>query len=84
MANGRTLFDKIWDLHVVADLGGGMNLMHADRILLHDLSGARALRMLIEAGYGVRNPELCFAAPDHTVKTDPASGGLGEFHEKCV
>ena len=84
MVKGRTLFDKIWDLHVVADLGGGMNLMHADRILLHDLSGARALRMLIDAGYGVRNPELCFAAPDHTVKTDPASGGLGEFHEKCV
>ena len=84
MVKAQTLFDKIWDMHIVADLGGGMNLMHADRILLHDLSGARALRMLIEDGYRVRNPELCFAAPDHTVTTDPATGGRGEFHEKCV
>ena len=84
MKTARTLFDKIWDLHAVADLGDGMSLIHADRILLHDLSGARALRMLLEEGKGVRNPELCFAAPDHTVTTDPKSGGLGAFHEKCV
>ena len=38
----RTMFDKVWDLHVVADLGGDMALLHADRILVHDLSGARA------------------------------------------
>ena len=40
----RTLFDKIWDSHVISDLGGGFVLLHIDRILLHDLSGARALR----------------------------------------
>ena len=58
MKTARTLFDKIWDLHAVADLGDGMSLIHADRILLHDLSGARALRMLLEERKGVRNPEL--------------------------
>ena len=35
----RTLFEKIWDAHVVRDLGGGWALLHIDRHLLHDLSG---------------------------------------------
>ena len=43
MATPRTLFDKIWDTHVVADLGAGWSLLHIDRHLLHDLSGGRAL-----------------------------------------
>ena len=80
----RTMFDKVWDLHVVADLGGDMALLHADRILVHDLSGARALGALLEQGVEVRNPELCFAAPDHTVTTNPATEGIGNFHETCV
>ena len=44
----QTMFDKIWDLHVISDLGGDMALLHADRILVHDLSGARALGALLE------------------------------------
>ncbi|MDD9877334.1 MAG: 3-isopropylmalate dehydratase large subunit [Magnetovibrio sp.] len=84
MTGPQTLFDKVWDAHVVADLGGGMNLIHVDRILLHDLSGLRALRMLKDQGHAVRHPELCFAAPDHTVSSDPATGGVGGFHETCV
>ena len=78
------MFDKIWDLHVISDLGGDMALLHADRILVHDLSGARALGALLEEGGEVRNPELCFAAPDHTVATDPTTGGVGDFHDSCV
>ena len=84
MAGTRTLFDKAWDAHVVSELGGDMALLHADRILLHDLSGLRALRMLKELGHAVRDPSLCFAAPDHTVSSDPALGGKGKFHETCV
>ncbi len=80
----QTMFDKIWDLHVISDLGGDMALLHADRILVHDLSGARALGALLEEGGEVRNPELCFAAPDHTVTTDPTTGGVGDFHDSCV
>jgi 3-isopropylmalate/(R)-2-methylmalate dehydratase large subunit len=48
---GRTLFDKIWDAHVVADLGEGWALLHIDRVLLHDLSGARALTEVAERGH---------------------------------
>ena len=67
----RTMFDKIWEQHVVADLGEGWALLHIDRHLLHDLSGGRALEALEEQGLSVRNPELAFATPDHAVSSAP-------------
>ena len=68
---GSTLFDKIWDSHVVADLGEGWNLLHIDRQLLHDLSGSRALEQLEEGGLTVREPSMAFATADHAVSTAP-------------
>jgi 3-isopropylmalate/(R)-2-methylmalate dehydratase large subunit len=68
---GRTLFDKIWDQHVVADLGEGWALLHVDRHLLHDLSGGRALAALHDRGLRARNPETAFATPDHAVSSAP-------------
>src|SRR4029077_15299066 len=47
----KALFDKIWDSHVIKDLGNGFVLLHIDRLLLHDLSGARALREVVGEGY---------------------------------
>ena len=67
----RAMFDKIWDGHVVADLGDGWSLLHVDRHLLHDLSGGRALTEVLERGLAVRNPELAFATPDHAVSSAP-------------
>jgi 3-isopropylmalate/(R)-2-methylmalate dehydratase large subunit len=69
--SGKALFDKLWDAHVVADLGGGNALLHVDRHLLHDLSGGEGLRALDAAGRRVRNPELTFAVPDHAVSSAP-------------
>ncbi len=66
-----TLFDKIWDGHVIADLGNGFVLLHIDRLLLHDLSGARALRDLAGKGYSPAQPRLTFATPDHAISTRP-------------
>ena len=51
---GKTLFDKIWDEHVVADLGDGYALLHIDRHLLHDLGGGRAVADIKEKGYRLR------------------------------
>lgn len=68
---GQTLFDKIWDAHVVASLGEGWVLLHIDRHLLHDLSGSRALEDLESRGIPVRNPALAFATPDHAVSSAP-------------
>ncbi len=67
----RTLFDKVWDSHVVADLGDGWSLLHIDRHLLHDLSGGRALGDVLARQLPVPNPELAFATPDHAVSSAP-------------
>ena len=67
----KTLFDKIWDNHVVRSLGEGLDLLHVDRLLVHDLSGSRALIDLQERGLSVRNPELCLSMPDHSISSLP-------------
>ena len=53
---GKALFDKIWDGHVIADLGNGFILMHIDRLLLHDMSGGKSLKEAIEKGYAPAQP----------------------------
>ena len=68
---GQSLFDKIWDAHVIADLGSGTALLHIDRHILHDLGGGRGLKRVAELGHKVRNPELVFATPDHAVSSEP-------------
>lgn len=67
----RTLVDKIWDQHVIRDLGDGWSLLHIDRHLLHDLSGPPALAELGRRDLPVANPELTFATPDHAVSSAP-------------
>ena len=67
---GRTLFDKVWSRHVVADLGEGFTLLHVDRHVLQDFNG-NSFKRMAERGLQVRNPELTFATPDHSVSTDP-------------
>ena len=83
--SARVLFDKLWDEHVIADLGEGMALLHVDRHLLHDLSGRGALREIAARGLVVRNPERAFAVPDHVVSTEPGrTGGNAEWSERHI
>jgi 3-isopropylmalate/(R)-2-methylmalate dehydratase large subunit len=67
----RTLFEKIWDAHVVRDLGNGWALLHIDCHLLHDLSGPPALAEIAWRKLRVRDPELTFAVADHAVSSAP-------------
>jgi 3-isopropylmalate/(R)-2-methylmalate dehydratase large subunit len=71
MSAPATLFDKIWDQHIIADLGDGLALLHVDRHLLHDLNAMKSLQELRQQGYRVRNPELTAATPDHGISTLP-------------
>jgi len=71
----RTLFDRIWDSHVVVDLGDGWALLHIDRHLLHDLSGTGGLQDVAARGLTVRRPDLCFATADHAVSSAPGRTG---------
>jgi 3-isopropylmalate/(R)-2-methylmalate dehydratase large subunit len=67
---GATLFDKIWDRHVVSDLGDGYALLHVSRHLMHD-GGSAGFATLKKRGLPVRNPELTFATFDHVISTQP-------------
>lgn len=75
MGSDRTIIDKIWDAHVVRDLGDDWALLHIDRHVLHDLSGPPALRGVRQRGLAVRNPGLVFATPDHIVSSAPGRTG---------
>lgn len=64
-----TVFDKIWDSHVVQTMGDGWAMIHIDRHLLHDLSGTAGLKDMMDRSLPVHNPELAYATPDHAVSS---------------
>jgi 3-isopropylmalate/(R)-2-methylmalate dehydratase large subunit len=66
-----TLFDKVWQEHVIEDMGDGWALLHVDRHLLHDLSGSRSMAELDLRSLPVPQPQLAFATPDHAVSSSP-------------
>jgi 3-isopropylmalate/(R)-2-methylmalate dehydratase large subunit len=66
----RTLFEKVWDRHKVADLGGGGALLYIDRHLVHEVTSPQAFDGLREKNRQVRRPDLTFATVDHNVRTD--------------
>jgi 3-isopropylmalate/(R)-2-methylmalate dehydratase large subunit len=72
---GRTLFDKVWDEHVIEDLGEGVQLLHVDRHLLNELSGHRGQLEIAKRGLKMRNPELAIGTLDHVVSTQPGRRG---------
>jgi 3-isopropylmalate/(R)-2-methylmalate dehydratase large subunit len=74
-AGPRTLFDKLWDSHVIVDFGDGSALLHVDRHLVHDLGGPSAFAELERRGLPVRSPELTFSTPDHVVSSAPGRTG---------
>lgn len=70
----RTLFEKLWDEHRIADLPGGESLIHIDRHFLYEMTSPQAFDGLRQSGRRVRNPELTFATTDHIVSTDSNRG----------
>jgi 3-isopropylmalate/(R)-2-methylmalate dehydratase large subunit len=71
----RTMFEKIWARHVVAEGPGGLTLLYIDRHLLHEGS-THAFGRLETAGRRLRRPDLTFATADHYVPTTPATTGI--------
>ena len=78
-----TLFEKVWQRHVVEDLGEGFALLHVDRHVLPDFNGS-AFRRLAQRGWALRHPELTFATADHSVSTDPRGNDLQQRHNAHV
>ena len=67
---GKTLYQKIWDAHTVAELASGETLLYIDRHLVHEVTSAQAFDGLRLAGRKVRRTDLTFATADHNVPTD--------------
>jgi 3-isopropylmalate/(R)-2-methylmalate dehydratase large subunit len=65
-----TLFEKIWNAHVVHEEPGRPTLLYIDRHLVHEVTSPQAFDGLREAGRWVRRPDLTFATMDHNVPTD--------------
>jgi 3-isopropylmalate/(R)-2-methylmalate dehydratase large subunit len=83
--SGRTLFEKIWEAHRIAELGEGVDLIHVDRHLQHDLGGGKALAEVRSRGLRVRNPELTYATSDHVVSSAPGrSGGAYDWANALI
>ena len=76
----RTLYEKIWDAHVVETRDDGTSLIYIDRHLVHEVTSPQAFEALRLAGRPVRRPELTLAVPDHnlptTARRDSAGGKI--------
>ena len=78
MPRARTLFDKIWDSHVVETQDDGTCLLYIDRHLVHEVTSPQAFEGLRVAGRTVRRPEATLAVPDHNVPTTDRSKGIDD------
>ena len=67
----RTLFDKIWDHHLVSTSEDGSSLLYIDRQIIHEVTSPQAFEGLRLSGRKVRRPEACLAVADHNVPTTP-------------
>ena len=65
----RTLFDKIWEDHVVRAEPDGTTLLYIDRHLVHEVTSPQAFEGLTVAGRDLRRPAAALAVPDHNVPT---------------
>src|SRR5687767_9670501 len=88
----RTLFEKLWDDHVVCEPEGQPALLYIDLHLVHEVTSPQAFDGLREAGRRVRRPDLTIATVDHNVPTtdrrlpikDPISARqIGALRENC-
>ena len=66
---GKTLFEKVWDTHVVAQDPGAPAVLYIDAHLIHEVTSPQAFAMLRERGLPVRRPDKTFATMDHAIPT---------------
>jgi 3-isopropylmalate/(R)-2-methylmalate dehydratase large subunit len=81
MAKPRTLFDKIWDAHVVDTLPDGTAVLYIDKHLTHEVTSPQAFEGLRLAGRKLRRPDATIAVVDHNIATDSSRYGRIEDPE---
>ena len=65
----RTLYDKVWEKHIVGKLASGQTQVFVGRHLMHEVTSPQAFEMLREKGIKIKHPELTFATLDHVIPT---------------
>ena len=78
MAKPRTLYDKIWESHLVDEQEDGTALLYIDRHLVHEVTSPQAFEGLRLAGRPVRRPDATLAVVDHNVPTTDRSQGISD------
>ena len=78
MSQPRTLFEKIWDAHLVHTQDDGTSLLYVDRHLVHEVTSPQAFEGLRTAGRPVRRPDATLAVADHNVPTTDRARGIAE------
>ncbi|MGK6321571.1 3-isopropylmalate dehydratase large subunit [Sphingomonas sp. DT-51] len=78
MPSPRTLYEKVWDAHVVERRDDGSCLVYIDRHLLHEVTSPQAFEGLRAAGRRVRRPDLTLAVPDHNLPTTARTDAVGQ------
>ncbi|MFT8418205.1 MAG: 3-isopropylmalate dehydratase large subunit [Acetobacter sp.] len=78
----RTLFDKIWDDHVVETLPDGTSILYIDRHLIHEVTSPQAFEGLRLAGRKLRHPDRTVAVVDHNVPTSDRSQPIEEAESR--
>ena len=78
MSKPRTLFDRVWDAHVVRELADGVALLYVDLHLVHEVTSPQAFAGLRRAGRTVRRPERTLATVDHNVPTGDRSVAIAD------
>ena len=78
MSRLTTLYDKIWDAHLVDEREDGTCLLYIDRHLIHEVTSPQAFEGLRNAGRKVRRPDLTLAVADHNVPTSDRSKGIDD------
>ena len=73
---GKTLYDKIWDAHVVAEDPHGETMLYVDLHLIHEVTSPQAFSGLRVAHRAVRRPDLTLAVADHNVPTKDRDKGI--------
>ncbi len=74
----KTLYDKIWEDHLVHEQSDGTSLIYVDRHLVHEVTSPQAFEGLRLQKRKVRRPELTLAVPDHNVPTTDRSKGIDD------
>ncbi len=74
----QTLYEKIWNAHVVETRDDGTSLIFIDRHLVHEVTSPQAFEGLRAAGRQVRRPDLSLAVPDHNLPTTARLDGSGQ------